>query len=103
MSAGECRYRAFRADREDRAAGRGTYKGKPADPPEYHGPNPQKTAANQAEFAARQTSGACFHCPLSQVHYSLFHTLCPTHPRNSSVKDRRDPAKRVLGAGRLLI
>ena len=56
------------------------------------------------EFNKRKESGACFHCPMTgtwKVDFDLFHTLCPTHGRSASVKDRTDAKKGVVGAGRI--
>ena len=35
----------------------------------------------------------------AKVNYAVFHTLCPTHCRDSTSEDRRDPSKRVNGSG----
>ncbi len=37
---------------------------------------------------------------LFKVDYTIWHTLCPTHGKDSRPTDRQDPAKRVKGAGR---
>jgi len=93
---------ANRADRVDKAAGRGLKNNTPAAPPEYFGP--RDSDKNQAEFERRRAAGACFHCPMEgpfKVDYTLWHTLCPTHGKDSRVADRHDPAKRVKGAGKV--
>ena len=75
---------------------------KPAQPPAYEGNSPTKATANQAEFEKRKACGACYHCPMrgpGKVNYAIFHTQCPTHGRSSTLEDRRDPTKRVAGAG----
>ena len=62
-------------------------------PPEYFDPHdPHDTA----EF-----SRACFHCPMDKVDYTLWHTLCPTHGKDSRKTDRLASSKHVRGAGRL--
>ena len=98
----EARCMANRADRVDKAAGRGLKNNTPAAPPEYFGP--RDSDKNQAEFERRRAAGACFHCPMEgpfKVDYTLWHTLCPTHGKDSRVADRHDPAKRVKGAGKV--
>jgi len=71
-----------------------------APPPEYFGP--RDSAKNQAEFARRRAAGACFHCPRDKVDYTLWHTLCPTHGKDSRRvdSDRYYTSKCVRGAGR---
>jgi hypothetical protein len=95
----EARCMANRADRVDQAEGRGQPNGTPAPPPEYYGPH--EVAKNQAEFARRRAAGACFHCPMGTVDYTLWHSLCPTHGKDSRKTDRLTASKRVKGAGRL--
>ena len=90
---------ANRADRVDQAEGRGQPNGTPAPPPEYYGPH--EVAKNQAEFARRRAAGVCFHCPMGKVDYTLWHSLCPTHGKDSRKTDRLTASKRVKGAGRL--
>jgi hypothetical protein len=90
---------ANRADRVDKAAGRGLKNNTPAAPPEYFGP--RDSDKNQAEFERRRAAGACFHCPMGKVDYTLWHTLCPTHGKDSRKTDRLTASKRVKGAGRL--
>ncbi len=102
LSDNEARCMANRADRLDKAEGRGRKNNTPAPPPEYFGP--RDSDKNKAEFARRRAAGACFHCPMEgpfKVDYTLWHTLCPTHGKDSRPTDRQDPAKRVKGAGRL--
>jgi hypothetical protein len=73
----------------------------PVQPPAYEGNNPTKATANQAEFNKRKACGACYHCPMKgpgKVNNAIFHTQCPTHGRSSTLEDRRDPAKRVVGS-----
>jgi hypothetical protein len=92
---------ANRADRVDQAEGRGQPNGTPAPPPEYYGPH--DTAKNQAEFARRRAAGACVHCTMDKVDYTLWHTLCPTpgHGKDSRKTDRQASSTRVRGAGQL--
>ena len=102
----ECRCIANRGDRLEQAQGKWQKNGTPLPPPEYHGTNAnaRHAAANLVEFNKRKESGACFHCPMTgtwKVDYDLFHTLCPTHGRSASVKDRTDAKKGVVGAGRI--
>jgi hypothetical protein len=110
-SQSECRCMTNRADRVARAESKPSSRDRhghshPAvvglPPPEYHGPNPQNESVNQAEFAKRKSSGACFHCPMTgacKVDYNLFHTMCPTHGRSASSHSRKNDLTRVKGAG----
>jgi hypothetical protein len=62
----------------------------------------QPYESDQAEFEKRKACGACYHCPTKgpgKVNYAIFHTQCPTHGRSSTLEDRRDPTKRVVGSG----
>jgi hypothetical protein len=83
----EYRLRVARAERE-RA---------PIPAPEYHGPNAQNAAANQAEWEKRKLCGACYACLNSRVNYDLFHLDCSQHGRRATPKQRADKALRVPG------
>ena len=99
-SVAEARCIAARADREKTKQRGGGLR----PPPEYAGSNPSKATANQAEYDKRKACGACYHCPMNgpaKVNYAVFHTLCPTHGRDSTSEDRRDPTKRVNGSGQI--
>jgi hypothetical protein len=90
----ECRIVVARSDRVAGAGGKGRPHRIPQEPPTYFG---HDQAKNLAEFAKRQACNACFACTMAEVEYSLFHTLCPRHGRDSTAQSR---ANRVPGSCR---